>query len=354
MLADPVTPETPPRRHGSTKVRAWMLVPVISVLSACDPAAADHAGGPANGLGSPAHAGAGVAGPAHAPESCVGVSDRGIWSDLDAKVQIDLAAGLTPARVRATIDLPHHIVILYVDGFPTKPYPLGGDATLAVGDQTLHLRAGDRDELAPLLTRANTSPLGDDAAARAQGDRDDDGLPDPLDVLLGATKTAINADAYTEGYVSIKYPGGDVPRTMGVCTDVIVRALRNAGLDIQKALHDDIARAPRSYPMVKGKGDASIDQRRVGTLLPYFKRHLEAHAAALDDASDPYRPGDIVFMDTFPSRAGPDHIGIVSNHVDDQGLPLVINNWTDGTVTAEMDLLTFVPVTHRFRLVPRP
>ena len=48
-------------------------------------------------------------------------------------------------------------------------------------------------------------------------------------------------------------------------------------------------------------------------------------------------------MDTFPSRAGPDHIGILSDRVDDHGLPLVINNWTDGTVTAEMDLLTFVP-----------
>jgi len=59
-------------------------------------------------------------------------------------------------------------------------------------------------------------------------------------------------------------------------------------------------------------------------------------------------------MDTFPSRSGPDHIGIISNRVDDQGLPLVINNWTDGTVTTEMDLLTFVPVTHRFRLVTRP
>ena len=57
-------------------------------------------------------------------------------------------------------------------------------------------------------------------------------------------------------------------------------------------------------------------------------------------------------MDTFPSRPGPDHIGIVSARTDAEGLPLIINNWTDGTVTTEMDLLTFVPVTHRFRLAP--
>jgi uncharacterized protein YijF (DUF1287 family) len=55
-------------------------------------------------------------------------------------------------------------------------------------------------------------------------------------------------------------------------------------------------------------------------------------------------------MDTFPSRSGPDHIGIISDRVDSQGLPLVINNWTNGTTTAEMDLLTFVPVLYRFRL----
>ncbi len=278
--------------------------------------------------------------------TCIGVKDKGIWSDLDGQVAIALPAGLRKSRVRATTDRAHHVLVLWVDGFPVKPYPLAADGTLA--------RAADRRELEDLVDQDNTRALADDDAALAFGDRDDDGIPDPLDVLIGATKTALNADAYTEGYVSMSYPGGDVPRTEGVCTDVVVRSLRNAGLDLQKALHEDIARAPRAYPMVKGKGDASIDQRRVATLLPYFQRHLEAHTAALDDANDPYRPGDIVFMDTFPSRPGPDHIGIVSNHVDDQGLPLVINNWTDGTVTAEMDLLTFVPVTHRFRLVPRP
>ncbi|HTR56238.1 MAG TPA: DUF1287 domain-containing protein, partial [Kofleriaceae bacterium] len=87
-----------------------------------------------------------------------------------------------------------------------------------------------------------------------------------------------------------------------------------------------------------------------GTLLPYFLRHWERHSAALDDADDPLRPGDVILMDTFPSRPGPDHIGILSDAVDDRGLPLVINNWTDGTQVAEMDLLTFVPVLYRFRL----
>ncbi|MGE3764680.1 MAG: DUF1287 domain-containing protein [Kofleriaceae bacterium] len=278
-------------------------------------------------------------------ESCLGVADKGIWADLDEQVQLTLPK-VTADRVTATIDDKHALLVLSIDGFPRKTYPLAGVARLQVGDRELALRPGDKAELAPLVSAKNVSTVNKKVA-----DRDGDGIPDPLDVLIGAKKTVLNADAYTEGYVDIAYPMGDVPRTMGVCTDVIIRAVRNAGLDLQQALHKDIAKSPRSYPMVKGKGNPDIDQRRVATLLPYFKRHWSQRSARLDDPDDPLRPGDVIFMDTFPKRSGPDHIGILSDRVDDQGLPLVINNWTNGTVTAEMDLLTFVPVLYRFRLV---
>lgn len=284
---------------------------------------------------------------APSPESCLGVTDKGIWSDLDDKIQLAVPGGLTADRVSARLDPRHRVLVLSIDGVPRKVYPLGGTARLAVGERTLELRPGDRAELARLVV---TERL---ALGPPPHDRDGDGIPDPLDVLIGAKKTVANADAYTpeaEGYIRLSYPMGDVPRTIGVCTDVVIRAVRNAGIDLQKELHEDIRRARASYPMVKGMGDANIDQRRVATLLPYFKRHWELHTAKLDDPADPLRPGDVIFMDTFPSRSGPDHIGILSDRLDDQGLPLVINNWTDGTVTAEMDLLTFVPVMYRFRL----
>ncbi len=287
--------------------------------------------------------------PGAAPEVCLGLRDKGVFSDLDPQVQLTLPAHLTSDHVSATVDAKHAVLVLSIDGFPRKAYPLGGTATLDVGTLHLALRPGDRDELRPLLVAPRVTE------GTAAHDRDGDGIPDPLDVLIGAKKTIVNADAYTEaaeGYIGMGYPNGDVPRTIGVCTDVIVRAVRNAGMDLQRELHEDIARARAAYPMVKGMGDPSIDQRRVGTLLPFFKRHWQQHTAKLDDPADPLRPGDVIFMDTFPKREGPDHIGILSDRIDDQGLPLVVNNWTDGTVTTEMDLLTFVPVMYRFRLPP--
>jgi uncharacterized protein YijF (DUF1287 family) len=102
--------------------------------------------------------------------------------------------------------------------------------------------------------------------------------------------------------------------------------------------------------MVK-KRDPNIDQRRVHTILPWFKRHFEAHGRDPKSTTDPFLPGDVVFFDTFPTHDGPDHIGVVSDRIGKSGLPLVVNNWTDGYSESEMDLLGFVPVTDRFRAV---
>lgn len=332
---------------GWTTARAFGSISIAMLgisLGCTSPARSDPA--PAAPAPAAAAAPSRAPGPRAAPEVCLGVTDRGIWADLDDELQLALPAGTTPERVSAALDQDRGLLVLAVDGWPVKPYPVGGDAALELGAHRLGLRAGDRAELEPLLHTGNLAL----ARTPAAHDRDRDGIPDPLDVLMGARKTVLNADAYTEGYVSIPYPLGDVPRTMGVCTDVIIRALRNAGLDLQAEVHRDIGRAPRAYPMVKGKGNASIDHRRVKTILPWFKRHMDQRRAVLDDPADPLRPGDIVFMDTFPSRPGPDHIGIISDRHGADGLPLVINNWTNGTVTAEMDLLAWVPITHRFRM----
>lgn len=311
------------------------------------------------GCGSPSGADTGVpAAPTPAPpqisrepavhgEACLGVGDKGIWADLDDKVQLALPAALTRDRVTARVDAARQLLVLSIDGFPRKAYPLGGPAKLALGTRTLALRPGDAKELAAVLAAERIADA-DPKPSRAH-DHDGDGIPDPLDVLIGAKKTVLNGAAYTEGWTDIPtYPNGDVPRTQGVCTDVIVRAVRNAGIDLQKELHEDIRRARAVYP--KNAGNWQIDQRRVLTLLPYFQRHWSKRSARLDDPADPLRPGDVIFMDTFPRKSGPDHIGIVSDTIGESGLPLVVNNWTNGYSTSEMDLLTFVPVLYRFRL----
>lgn len=279
-------------------------------------------------------------------ETALGVVDRGIFSDLDSQVQIGLPA-IEAGAVRGVVDRGRGVLVLYEREWPIKVYPLGGPSELAVGSVRLALRPGDRAELVGLLAADRLSEL---AAGEkpAPGDEDGDGIPDPLDLLLGGYKNRINAAPYGGGYILIDFPGGDVPREMGVCSDVIVRAVRNAGLDLQAELQREIRRAPRAFPMV-ARANSHIDHRRVKTLLPYFERRWDQRRASLDDAGDPLRPGDVVFMDTFPGRSGPDHVGILSDRRGPSGLPLVINSWTDGFRASEMDLLPGVPVTHRFR-----
>ncbi len=284
-----------------------------------------------------------------APESCLGVSDTGIFSDLDSSIQVASPAVLaTENPLSARFDAGRELLVLYDGEWPAKVYPTDGTVTVGLGGAALKLRPGDADELRPHLGRVRLQRK----AVPAANDRDGDGIPDTLDVLIGALKTVENGANYGGGYRRISYPGGDIPREDGVCTDVVVRAVRNAGLDIQKALQDDIRRAPKAFRMVK-KRNPNIDHRRVKTLPPYFERQWEEHLTKLDSATDPYRPGDVIFMDTFPKKKGPDHIGIVSDKRGESGHLLVINNWTDGFKTAEMDLLAFVPVTHRYRIPPR-
>lgn len=288
---------------------------------------------------------------ASALETRLGVRDRGIYPDLDDRVRLRLPAGLRPQRLWAAVDRARAQLVLFDAGRPIKIYPLTGAERLRVGSFELALRAGDRTELEPLLSPDRVVAF----VGRVElppADRDDDGIPDPLDVLIGAHKTALNADRYDGRYVQIDYPGGDVPREIGVCSDVVIRALRNAGIDLQRELQEDRAREPRAYPQIRTP-NPSIDHRRVKNLLPLFSRRYEARAPALRDPADPLQPGDIVFLDTFPDRPGSEHVGIVSDEVGPEGLPLIINNWTDGTVTKPMDLLSFVKVTHRFRLPAR-
>lgn len=288
---------------------------------------------------------------AYPPEKTLGVRDVGVFADLDSRVQLTLPADLDPRRIRAVVDRARQQLVLYELERPLKVYPLGGQARLEVARVALALRPGDVEELRPLLAPERLFVF-DAKVELPPGDADADGIPDPLDVLLGARKAALNAAQYDGRYGRIPYPGGDVPRTIGVCTDVIIRSLRNAGYDLQRLVHEDILRARKSYPMIRTP-NTDIDHRRVKSLLPWFRRATEVHTNALQDPRDPLRAGDVIFMDTFGDRPGSEHVGVIADTRAAGGQPLVINNWTDGTVTKPMDLLSFVPVTERFRLPAR-
>ncbi len=245
------------------------------------------------------------------------VADTGIFGDVDARVQVRLPSWLAKG--------PEVVV-----GTP------GGEARFVVVD-------GVAVGFAP-----GSMPTTFEVPSLAPWDRDGDAIPDPLDILIGAKKTVLNGAAYRSTYRVLPYPGGDIPRTEGVCTDVIVRALRNAGIDLQKEIHEDAKARRSAYPGI-GNLDRSIDHRRVRNLLPYFKRYWTSLPADPKDTSAPWMPGDVVFLDTM-NDAQPEHMGVVSDRLGESGFPLLVNNWTDGHRTAEMDLLSFVPVRGRFRV----
>ncbi len=297
---------------------------------------------------------------AHADPGALGVTDKGIFSDLDEQLRLPLRPeALERQAVSALLDRRRGLLQIFAGPVAIKVYPLAIEQLPQAPYPELEdfapaLRPGDLEELRQVLPPAATRVLLDGEVVPG-GDADGDGIANGLDTYLGALKTALNADAYNQDYFTIPYPWGDVPRDKGACTDVIVRALRNAGIDLQEQLHDDLARAPKSYPMVS-KPNANIDHRRVRTLLPWFVRHFEEFAVVGDGetVASVGRPGDIILMDTISNRAGPDHIGIL--HAGDlYGAKMeVINNWTTGSVTQSMDLLAFVPVTHHFRVPESP
>lgn len=244
------------------------------------------------------------------------MKDRGVFSQLDAKVRLREPAWLAQADKQHMSYMGR--VFTVVDGTPVAWSELKPDD--------------------PRVIPAQEGKV---------SDADKDGIPDALDILIGAHKLTQNKASYKATYEQLKYPGGDVSAEIGVCTDVIVRAVRNSGTDLQQTLFDDIKRAPRAFPMVK-KANTHIDHRRVKTLLPHFERHWLKLPADPKDTSRAWLPGDILFMDTY-GDARPDHMGIVSDELGPSGYPLVINNWTDGFHTAPMDLLPVIKITHRFR-----
>jgi len=139
---------------------------------------------------------------------------------------------------------------------------------------------------------------------------------------------------YDPAYIAISYPNGDVPADKGVCTDVVIRAYRKLGVDLQKEVHEDMTKNFSKYPQKWGlsKPDKNIDHRRVPNLMTFFTRHGTVLQIS-SNASD-YIPGSIVCWNL---EGGITHIGIVSKEktlVGDK--PLIIHNIGAGQVSEDM------------------
>jgi len=132
----------------------------------------------------------------------------------------------------------------------------------------------------------------------------------PLEkIVAGAIEQTTQTTSYDASYVKLDYPNGDVPLNTGVCADVIVRAFRKAGIDLQKELHEDMKENFAKYPQKWGarRPDSNIDHRRVPNLMTWFGRQGKTQPRA-GDAKD-YLPGDVV---AWELDNGLPHIGMVS------------------------------------------
>jgi uncharacterized protein len=151
---------------------------------------------------------------------------------------------------------------------------------------------------------------------------------------------------YDPAYVSLDFPGGDVPRDRGVCTDVVIRALRDGwGIDLQLAVNRDMKADFSAYPPLWGltRTDRNIDHRRVPNLQTLLAR-IGAEVP-LTDGPTPYLPGDIITW-TLPGNLA--HMGIVSDRRADDGTPLILHNI--GAGAQEEDILFTFPMTGHYRI----
>jgi uncharacterized protein YijF (DUF1287 family) len=222
-------------------------------------------------------------------------------------------------------------------------------ATAIVASPRWHLVSSARVlAIRPLSRQTAVTPI---AHPRTVADR----------IVNGAKAEVIRGVQYDSGYVSIRYPNGDVPADRGACTEVIIRGLRNAGYDLQQLMHEDMKRDFSAYPKLWGLSapDSNIDHRRVPNHLVFMRRHgleLPRSTAGRDAAT--WQPGDLVYW-RLPS--GQTHCGVISNDRSEGGLPLVIHNI--GPVASQQDCLTaweiighsrYPPVASPLSSAPRP
>lgn len=165
-----------------------------------------------------------------------------------------------------------------------------------------------------------------------------------LSLVENARKQIGVTVSYDPQYRKIDFPMGDVPAATGVCTDVVIRAYRQQGLDLQQAVNKDMKAAWAKYPKIWGlkRPDPNIDHRRVPNLETFFSRY--GQTLSLTELST-FQAGDIV---TWRLPKNLPHIGIVSDKKSSDGTPLIIHNIGRGT--QEENVLFKYKIVGHYRL----
>lgn len=186
--------------------------------------------------------------------------------------------------------------------------------------------------LLPALPALAGAPLGGGASPRARA-------------LAAAARAQVGTTLrYDPAYVRLAFPGGDVPPDRGVCTDVLVRALRTLGVDLQVELHRDMTASFASYPARwhLSRPDPNIDHRRVQNLETWLRRR--GAAVPITRRGADYWPGDVVTVDV-DGRA---HLMVVSSTLAPGGERfLIVHNIGEGA--REEDRLFEFPLTGHYR-----
>ena len=159
-----------------------------------------------------------------------------------------------------------------------------------------------------------------------------------------ALERTTHAVRYEGAYVRLAYPGGDVPASTGVCTDEVIRSYRALGIDLQKEVHEDMARHFALYPKLwkRTAPDANIDHRRVPNLRVFFTRKGET-LPVTREAGD-YRPGELV---TWMLPGNLPHIGLVVDAKGPSGRYQIVHNVGQGPKLE--DVLFDWPITGHYR-----
>jgi len=155
-------------------------------------------------------------------------------------------------------------------------------------------------------------------------------------LVAGALAQTKEEVTYNGAYFKITYPMGDVPAQYGVCTDVIIRAYRKLGIDLQQLVHEDMRSHFSLYPAKRNwnqtKTDTNIDHRRVPNLQTFFTRH--GKKLPVSDKPENYQTGDLV---TWMLPGNLPHIGIVTNQRSADGKrPLIVHNIGAGPKLEDM------------------